>query len=154
MSKLIWKFCKALHPHSQSEWGARNTTAPGGRYRERELAQWSKKSSKWAMRGFLWVPQEGRDQKLWFNRCGINRDEVVYVIRHKTECNRNEIMNVINSKKTHKITYIVNDDIHTKAWLHTNPSDWITSYACLVGSSLANSLQLGRTMVEGSSSCW
>ena len=34
----------------------------------------------------------------------------MYVIRHKTECNRNEIMDVINSKKTHKITYIVDDD--------------------------------------------
>ena len=63
---------------------------------------------------YLPIPGE-EDQKLRFNRCGINRDEVVYVIRHKTECNRNEIMDVINSKKTHKITYIVDDDIHTKA---------------------------------------
>ncbi len=65
----------------------------------------------------------------------INHDEVGYVTRRKTECNHNKIMNVINLKKTHKITYIIDDDIHANARLHTNSTNWITSYACLVDSS-------------------
>ena len=54
----------------------------------------------------------------------------MYVIRHKTECNHNEIMNVINTKdckdtRSRVVTYTLRVITFALWRLHTNPSDWI-----------------------------
>ena len=66
----------------------------------------------------------------------INHDEVMYVIHRGWDVIiRNYVCNQYKRILLSQITYTYGDNIHAEAWLHTNPLDWITSVACLVGGS-------------------